>query len=416
MRDTLINKIDEIRYTFIDELKEFYDQERENMEKLQTSILEDKNMVEIYKAIAEIDSRENKIDGDDELLLDPIKITEESKNAAHPGKAQMHMTYNVGDASEDSDKVEHLETTDAKHTQEGRKESLNVTPVTKKTPKKGLSYMDNHEDDLSELNLETDLSVNVEKRKDNSVKKVKSVHDSSAVKDQLEEVEELEIEIDEDEEKEEAKSEETVYKGVESAIWLNQLAKVVYSWYTEKQSKELTDILCKKLHKVYNDDDKPSFLGEIKVLDVVLGGVAPNFLSFKKLEAAPHEFLGDVDLSYRGTLEITLSTEVHLNWRSTNYALIPITLKVKVKGVTGKLRIFLTQNMERMNWYAFVGQPNIRFEIDLIIGKDNKMSFSVFPKVKKFIEDMFSKKMYKFVLPNKKRLEMPFFPDKKLMF
>ena len=156
-------------------------------------------------------------------------------------------------------------------------------------------------------------------------------------------------------------------------------------------------------------------MGEIKVLDVIIGGIAPTFLSFQKLESEPHQFLGDVDLSYRGTFEITLSTEVHLNFRNTNYALIPITLKVKVKGITGKLRIFLTQDFERMNWYSFVGQPRIKFEIDLIVGKDNKLSFSIFPKVKKFIEDVFQKKMYKFVLPNKKDLEMPFFPDRKLM-
>jgi hypothetical protein len=167
---------------------------------------------------------------------------------------------------------------------------------------------------------------------------------------------------------------------------------------------------------VYNDDDKPDFLGEIKVLDVATGGVAPIFMSFQKLDAAPHEFLGDVDVSFRGTVDITLATEVHLSFRKTNYALIPITLKVSVKGITGKLRVFLTQNTERMNWYAFVGQPNFKFEVDLIIGKDNKLSVSIFPKIKKFIEDVFAKKIYKFVLPNKKRLEMPFFPDKKLMF
>lgn len=157
-------------------------------------------------------------------------------------------------------------------------------------------------------------------------------------------------------------------------------------------------------------------MGEIKVLDVEFGGSAPTFFGIQKLESDKHQFLGDVDLSFRGTVEITISTEVHLNFRKTNYALIPITLKVKVKGVTGKLRIFLTQDFERMNWYSFVGQPKIKFEIDLIVGKDNKLSISVFPKVKKFIEELFQKQMYKFVLPNKKRLEMPFFPDKKLMY
>ena len=151
-------------------------------------------------------------------------------------------------------------------------------------------------------------------------------------------------------------------------------------------------------------------------MDVAIGGAAPQFLSFQKLESEPHQFLGDVDVSFRGTVDITLSTEVKLNFRNTNYALIPITLKVRVKGVIGKLRIFLTQDLERMNWYAFVGQPSIKFEIDLIVGKDNKLSFSIFPKVKKFIEDLFARQMYKFVLPNKKRLEMPFFPDKKLMY
>jgi hypothetical protein len=178
----------------------------------------------------------------------------------------------------------------------------------------------------------------------------------------------------------------------------------------------LTDLLCKQIHKVFNDDERPDFLGEIKVVDISIGGAAPTFRSFQKLESEAHQLLADVDLSFRGTVEITVTTEVHLNFKGTNYALIPITLKVKVKGITGKLRVFITQDFERMNWYSFVGQPKIKFEIDLIVGKDNKLSFSIFPKIKKFIEDTCEKKMYKFVLPNKKRLEMPFFPDKKLMF
>ena len=39
------------------------------------------------------------------------------------------------------------------------------------------------------------------------------------------------------------RAESTLPKGVESAQWLNQLAKVVYDWYTYKKSDELSDLL-----------------------------------------------------------------------------------------------------------------------------------------------------------------------------
>ncbi|CAI2377693.1 unnamed protein product [Moneuplotes crassus] len=411
LKDVMTEKIDDMRYSFIDQLKDFYELEISKLNQISPKPL---NFQQIYE--------ENK------QLAQSLPIVEEEKEK----RGRYNTELDISDLSLNSDDLEDEIPNKMKVTDRDNEEEQKLSRSLKETPRKILDFNASNIEEISSTNFNDsmlELSMSNVKRKDSFQEDQPSMIRVSNLPNEQKATTKVQILEVEEEKEEESKqlikvddtidfSEERISPpdGIETAHWLNQLAKVVYSWYTDKKSEELSDILCKQLHKVYNDDEKPEFIGEIKVLEVAIGGSAPTFFSFQKLESEPHQFLGDVDLSYRGTVDITLSTEVHLNFRKTNYALIPITLKVRVKGVTGKLRIFLTQDFERMNWYSFVGQPKINFEIDLILGKDNKLSFSIFPKIKKFIEDVFQKQLYKFVLPNKKRLEMPFFPDKKLLY
>ena len=72
-----------------------------------------------------------------------------------------------------------------------------------------------------------------------------------------------------------------------------------------------------------------------------------------------------------------------------------------VTSITGKIRIFLTQSDDRINWFSFVGYPNLKFDLDVILGKDNKLSFSIFPKIKRFVENLIARQLHRATLPNK---------------
>jgi len=56
-------------------------------------------------------------------------------------------------------------------------------------------------------------------------------------------------------------------------------------------------ILCKVLKAIYNIN-RPTYFDEILVHRAILGGKAPELLSFTLLESKPEEFLCDVDVSF----------------------------------------------------------------------------------------------------------------------
>lgn len=92
-------KMDDIRYTFIDELKEFYSNEANGLNILQCTINDDESMVRIRNSITSISSMESKIKSEDKPLLYPIQIFEEEKKQ----NEKLTVSYNIGDISIDSE-------------------------------------------------------------------------------------------------------------------------------------------------------------------------------------------------------------------------------------------------------------------------------------------------------------------------
>jgi hypothetical protein len=57
-------------------------------------------------------------------------------------------------------------------------------------------------------------------------------------------------------------------------------------------------------------------------------------------------------------------------------------MKVTVKSLNGKIRVFFSNDKTKGNWYGFVGKPVIRFNLDPIIGKENKFYIKYIPRLK----------------------------------
>ena len=75
--------------------------------------------------------------------------------------------------------------------------------------------------------------------------------------------------------------------------------------------------------------------------------------------------------------------------------------------MNGKARVFYSTDKTKGCWYGFVGKPVIKFNLEPVIGKDNKFSFKNVPKLREIIEDLVASKFNKYCLPNKRPLSIP---------
>jgi hypothetical protein len=86
-------------------------------------------------------------------------------------------------------------------------------------------------------------------------------------------------------------------------------------------------------------------------------------------------------VSLRGAIEVLVSTVININWGQKNYYKIPLTLTIILKSLNGKMRVFYSTDKTKGCWYGFVGKPVIRFNLDPVIGKENKFAIKYIPKV-----------------------------------
>lgn len=161
-------------------------------------------------------------------------------------------------------------------------------------------------------------------------------------------------------------------------------------------------IICKVLKAIYNKN-RPTYFDEILVHRAILGGKAPELLSFTLLESKPDEFLCDVDVSFWGTVDVTVTSTILIK----KFLKIPLKVIAHIKSFNGKCRIYFSQN-EQKGWYSFVNTPIINFDLDPILGNKNQIYLKMFPKIKKIIEDKWQLRMNKYTLPCKRPLTIPF--------
>lgn len=82
-------------------------------------------------------------------------------------------------------------------------------------------------------------------------------------------------------------------------------------------------------------------------------------------------------------------------------------MNILLKSLNGKVRVFYSNEERKGCWYGFVGRPVIKFNLDPVIGKNNKFQIKYIPKLRQLIEDMMSKRIDKYCLPNKRPLSIP---------
>eukprot|EP00347_Sterkiella_histriomuscorum_P009530 403340855 len=193
-------------------------------------------------------------------------------------------------------------------------------------------------------------------------------------------------------------------KGLESANWFNKALSVFYQEW--KSSQVFQNFILKEIYLVANKG-RPKVLSEIEVHKVTLHGKAPEFQKIQKLDSHPDDFLHDIDLSLRGTVEVLIKTEINIDWGLQNYYKIPITVNILLRSINGKIRVFYSNDKTKGSWYGFVGKPVIKLNLDPVIGKDNRFSIKYIPKLRELIEDLIGKRFDKYCLPNKRPLSIP---------
>jgi hypothetical protein len=90
------------------------------------------------------------------------------------------------------------------------------------------------------------------------------------------------------------------------------------------------------------------------------------------------KFLYDIDVSYRGTIDIFLSTYLLVKIPYFHKVIrIPLNCEIKVLSLNGTVRLYYNGNENGESWYAFLGEPVMDFDVNIIIGEENKLDINI---------------------------------------
>jgi hypothetical protein len=186
----------------------------------------------------------------------------------------------------------------------------------------------------------------------------------------------------------------------ESARWFNQVLKTfIYEW---ADSPKFQVYIQRRLTKVYNKD-RPQFISVINVTNVEIFNQALNIHNITPLVTSnEYEFYYDIDVNFKG--EVKISLEFDLQW---TLATLSTSIKVVLKSLYGKLRLFYTPSDLGKSWYCFVSEPVTEIALDPILGKQNKLALSRFPQLNTFLVTILSRSIRKLVWPNRRPIKIP---------
>eukprot|EP00743_Colponemidia_sp_Colp-15_P007839 GILK01008491.1.p1 GENE.GILK01008491.1~~GILK01008491.1.p1 ORF type:complete len:1462 (+),score=358.65 GILK01008491.1:105-4388(+) len=197
---------------------------------------------------------------------------------------------------------------------------------------------------------------------------------------------------------------EPVENGFEKATWIHFYLKTLL---TEWQSSYPFQVYMRRyFHRIYNKT-RPAFLSEILVEEINCGLQAPDIRSVTRLKTdSPLEFCCELDVSYRGAFVVVMSFEVWINWPKKHSASVPVKLKITIKTLTGRLRVLLRPHDMGESWYAFVGEPVIKWDLEPVIGEHTQIKN--IPQLSAMLVDKISKSFSKLVLPNRRLMKLPY--------
>ncbi len=116
-------------------------------------------------------------------------------------------------------------------------------------------------------------------------------------------------------------------------------------------------------------------------------------------------------MSYRGTLDVSLSTDLLVTIPYTSKRIrIPLYIHFIVNSLNGTIRLYYNGVKDTESWYAFIAEPVLDFDINIIIGEENRIDINI-STIKKFLKKAFKNRFRKYCLPNKRTLLIPLTVD-----
>lgn len=186
--------------------------------------------------------------------------------------------------------------------------------------------------------------------------------------------------------------------------FLNKLLSIYYQEW--KSSDVFKEVVLKEIYAGANKDRNEA-LSEIEALKFELHGNAPTVSNLEKLESDPAEFFYDVDISVRSPIEVLIKTVVTLKLTENNSYEIPVSCNIIIRTINGRVRLFYSNNKSKGSWFAFLGMPAIKLNIDPVIGQENQFEVRNFPRVREYLEELIMNDFDDWCLPNKKPINIP---------
>ena len=165
-------------------------------------------------------------------------------------------------------------------------------------------------------------------------------------------------------------------KGQLTTKWLNALLGRLF--LSLQGTDSLNQILLDKVYKKLTKINKPGFLDDFVIEKVDVGNSVPFLTNPRLSELSPEGSMKiAADLSYKGSLEIIISTKVNINLGSHfKPREVSLQLSIKVKELTGPLIVLFKPPPSNRLWYAFETEPVMELDIEPIVSS-SKLSYNV---------------------------------------
>lgn len=189
-------------------------------------------------------------------------------------------------------------------------------------------------------------------------------------------------------------------KGQLNTKWLNALIGRLF--LSLQQTDTLNQVLLDKIYKKLTKINRPGFLDDFVIEKVDVGNSIPFLTNPQLSELSPQGTMKLLtDISYKGSLEIIVSTKVNINLGSHfKQREVSLQLSIKLNEITGPLEVLIKPPPSNRIWYAFASEPILNLEIEPVVSS-SKISYNV---VTNAIKGKFAEAI-------KESLVVPFYDD-----
>ncbi|KAG2195204.1 hypothetical protein INT47_006735 [Mucor saturninus] len=188
--------------------------------------------------------------------------------------------------------------------------------------------------------------------------------------------------------------------------WINAVfGRLFLGMYKTDRLKNFVE---NKIRKKIDKTKRPTFLDEITVRKVDIGGTVPFITDPKLLSLSPQgEVIVEAKVDYHGGLTIEIETDFNWSYSSLMKPIrMHLVLSVKLKKLAGRMMFKLKAPPTNRYWLAFFEMPEMEWEITPIVA-DKQIKLSI---VTNAIESRIREVMAEtFVLPNMD--DTPFCPS-----